>query len=344
MKIDILCNDGSPLGITMKTLWGDEFQVGCGGAEYALLTMCEAWNNTGHDVVLYNNPRKPNESPFEQRPIDQFNPNNPRDILIVFRSPNIRSIPVTNCLKIWWSTDQYTIGDFSNFSKQVDKIVCISSHHSEYFAHTYGIQNAHVIDIPVRTQDYENKNIEKIRNRFIFTSVPDRGLDNLLRMWQGLKRSIPDASLVITSDYRLWGVGEARNEQHRVRWLSKEDVEFLGAVPRKRLIEEQLKAEIMLYPCNYEELFCIAVAEAQVAGVYPITSAIGALKTTNMGTVLYVDADNLHNDISFLEKLFGLVTDRNEFLSEQERVQHLATKRFNINNILAQWESKIFNG
>ena len=29
----MLCNDGSPLGVTAKTLWGLDGTVGCGGCE-----------------------------------------------------------------------------------------------------------------------------------------------------------------------------------------------------------------------------------------------------------------------------------------------------------------------
>ena len=31
-------------------------------------------------------------SPFEQRPVNDFNPNEKRDVLITFRSPNAKSI------------------------------------------------------------------------------------------------------------------------------------------------------------------------------------------------------------------------------------------------------------
>ena len=51
--IDLLCNDGSPLGVTMKTLYGDDpKQIGVGGAEAALLTMCEAWHDVGHYIII----------------------------------------------------------------------------------------------------------------------------------------------------------------------------------------------------------------------------------------------------------------------------------------------------
>ena len=84
----------------------------------------------------------------------------------------------------------------------------------------------------------------------------------------------------------------ASNEQFVYRWHSMGNVSYFGALPRIRYIEELMKSQILLYPCNYDELFCVSVAEAQYAGAYPITSATGALPTTNMGTVLNVDADN----------------------------------------------------
>ena len=92
MKIDVLCTDGSPLGVSYKTIWGDKWQIGVGGAELALLTLCEMWTQAGHIVTLYNDPRELNASPFEQRNTSDFIPNENRDILIVFRSPNQKAI------------------------------------------------------------------------------------------------------------------------------------------------------------------------------------------------------------------------------------------------------------
>lgn len=58
MKIDVLCNDGSPLGVVEADINGGiPGRMGVGGAELALLTMCAAWKFNGHDIVLYNNPR-----------------------------------------------------------------------------------------------------------------------------------------------------------------------------------------------------------------------------------------------------------------------------------------------
>lgn len=340
-KIEILTNDGSPLHLTMRSLWGDagdqSHPIGVGGAETALLTLCEAWHDRGDTVILYNDPWCADGSPFEQRPILAFNPSGEHDIVIFFRSPPIRH-PVflaTSGLKIWWSTDQQTVGDFKAFSRVVDKIVCISPFHAEYFANRYGITNTIVIDLPVRVQDFENLDCEKVPHRVIFTSVPARGLDNLERMWRRILREVPDATLVITSDYRLWGVG-ASNEQFRAKWMRQDNVMYYGALKRADYLKQLSQAQLLLYPSNYEELFCIAAAEAQVAGCQVITSATGALPTTNMGTVLHLDANDVHNDVHFVDaavKALSQTMDGN--------LQQKAIERFNVQNILDQWD-KVF--
>ena len=342
MHIDVLCRDGSPLGVTMRSLWGED-QVGCGGSEYALLTLCEEWHRAGNKVRLYNNPRDPKGSPFEQLAVGEFRPGDKRDVLINFRSPSDAAI-VSKGLKVWLSCDQYTIEDYSKFAPYMDKIVCISMFHNTYFKATYGIKNATVIDLPVRVHDLDGMEIEKVPNRLIFTSVPDRGLHYLREAWPKIKEAIPDASLVITSDYRLWGLQEPRNEQYRQRWIGMEGVQFIGAVKRQRLIEEQLKAEIFAFPNVYDELFCVSLAEAQCCGVYPITSEIGALKTTNLGTLITGDPRNPRDGFNkhFVDAIVNLLEDRKALKEKQINVQREALERFHPDNILEQWNEKVF--
>ena len=340
MKLDILCTDGSPLGVSSKTIWGDQWRIGCGGAELALLTMCEQWTKYGYEVVLYNDPKEAGASPFEQRTVGAFDPKAERDVLITFRSPNPLSL-ISTGLKVWFSCDQHTIGDYAKFSVGMDKIVCISDFHAKHFKDTYGIENTIVIDLPVRVDDYDIDRPERVKNRIAFLSVPDRGLESLWRMWDQIKQKVPDASLVITSDYRLWGVG-ALNEKHRVRWMVKDDINFLGAISREELIQEELKSDYFIYPSTYDELFCISCAEAQYAGMFPITSAMGALATTNMGKKIHVDPKDPRNDITFVKIVVDIMNDRDETEQMRKIIQKVAKSRFSPTKILADWDKKVF--
>ncbi len=340
MKIDVLCNDGSPLGVTLADVYGENGRIGVGGAELALLTMCEGWHNAGHGVRLYNSPTHGGLSPFGQFPIDTFIPQEERDILIIFRSPNHR-IERAAGKKIWWSTDQYTVGDFAEFSKKVDTIITISPFHADHFKTTYGIENTITIDLPVRLQDYSEV-IEKVKHRMIFCSVPDRGLEVLAQAYPKIKQEVPDVSLSITSDYRLWGAIEPRNEAHIRRFFGLDGVKFLGAIPRREMVREQMLAEIQAYPCTYDELFCYSVAECQVAGAFPITTSQGALITTNMGMQVPGDARNPHWVPNFSEKVIEMLNfpKLNEFQTE---VQRSAISRFSLERIMKKWDEVLYD-
>lgn len=343
MRIEILCGGGSPDGVHLSDIYGKNGRVGVGGAELALLTLCEGWVAHGYEIILYNNPKR-QDGIFEQRNVEDFDRTDRRgDVVIFFREPTHRVTSVRRSKKVFFSCDQYTTGDFAHFSKFVDKVVTISPYHSNYFLSRYLIENSISIDLPVRTWDYE-KPIEKVPNRLIFTSVPDRGLQFMSAIFPMIKEQVPDASLVITSDYRLWGAANPMNSQFMQMFLRMKDVEFLGAVPRERLVEEQLKAQIHLYPCVYEELFCISVAESQIAGAYPITSNFGALPTTNMGTVIDVHRSQGETNSAFVNDALFFLQNKDHLSKAQYYVKSSAADRFNIKNILRQWDEKVFNG
>jgi glycosyltransferase involved in cell wall biosynthesis len=341
-KIHILCRDGSPLGVTEKTMRGEDGRLGVGGAELALLTMCGAWQFYGNDVTLYNDPKEIGASSFRQLPVSDFNPHDERDILIIFRSPN-PMVQHAKGKKIWWSCDSYTIDDYRSFREQVEKVVCISPHHAKYFKEMYGITDGIAIDLPVRTWEYR-ESVTKIPKRCIFTSIPDRGVMELHSAWPRIHAEVPEASLVITSDWRLWAdwCTEEQIRHFKLSYARHPNVTYKGAIKRDELIRIQQEADLHLYPSIFNEMMCISVAESQVAGVYPITSDTGALPTTNMGMVIHGNSqDSAWQDV-FVQHTVELLTD-SKLQQKQEWIREVSRKRFSVENILNQWEEKVFN-
>lgn len=340
MKTHILCGSGSPRGIIASDIYGNPDRIGIGGAELALFTLCEAWKERGDEVVIYNDPRR-DDGMFDQRPVSSFEKSEERDVLVIWREPN-ELIHGSRGLKVWFSTDQFTVGDYAKFSLYPDRIVTISPHHSEYFRNRYGIQNSIPIDLPVRVAEYEVET-EKVPNRLIFTSVPDRGVVFALRTLSEIRKAIPDVSMVVTSDFRLWGVPSPLNSQYIQPFIREPNLQFLGAVNRRRLVEEQLKAQILYYPCTYEELFCIACAEAMTAGVLPITTTAGALKTTSMGVL--IDGEPKYPEVmqAFVENAVKYLQDPN-LMALQNKLRQQARQRFSPQNILSQWDERVFDG
>lgn len=281
--VDILINDGSPMGIVPSDVYGEfSDRVGLGGAEIALFNMINHWVDIGHHVRLYNNPRRPDPTArFEQMNMRDFHAPDRRDVLITFRSPCAQALGAYG-KKVWWSCDQQTVGNYKEFSKTQDEIVCISPHHAQYFYNRYGIERVHIVDLPVNLADYDKK-VDRYGHRAMFTSVPDRGLPILAGVWDRIVERVPDAELVVTSGWTLWDgrSDEQRLLPYRMLFRGKSGrIDYRGAVKRKDLVDVQLSSGVFANSNVYEELFCYALAEAQVAGAIPVTSTTGSLNTT----------------------------------------------------------------
>jgi len=344
-KIDLLATHGSPLGVTPPDIYGH----GVGGAELAMMTLMQTFAERGHQVRVFNDPKKPGEYDGVQYLFrNQFKPKDKRDVLIPFRQPNAL-VKASRAAKgkFWWSTDQYTIGDYAKFSKVVDFCVTISPHHTEYHKNRYGIPDEKIghIDLGVRLADYDIK-VDKVPGRMIFCSVPARGLMILHSAWPLIRRKAPKATLVITSDYALWGAGGGGTAKWRIHWVGMEGVNYVGNVPRRELIKYQLEAEVLPYTCTYDELFCLSVAECQVAGAMPVTTDASALKTTNQfGIKVSGDPTTPQFVEEFSDRVAALVTTERQFLEARRASMIAAAKsRFDWHVIAEKWEKLFEDG
>ncbi len=212
----------------------------------------------------------------------------------------------------------------------------------------YGIENTIVIDLPVREWDYDEVSLDnKLPYRLLYSSVPQRGLDLLANYWGEIIEREPNANIVITSDYRLWGTQMALDSQNRAMWLQYRknpgSVIYYGALRRIDFVREQQAAQILAYPCVYNELFCISCSEAQWNGVYPVTSSVGALKTTNMGKVIDSDPHSPEFRAEFIDTIVDLLQSPFKLRKLQIDVMEKARERFNIKRILQEWSEKVFS-
>lgn len=256
---------------------------GVGGAEASLILLARAFAKTGWQTEIYNTTLKTGKfRGVEYHNITEFRREDFCDVFVLFRVPD-RILPYVNAItKVFWSCDQYTAGNWkTEIFPYVDKVVAISPYHANYVDMVYGpIKNKlQVLELGVNIEDYK-KEVTKVPNKLIFCSVPRRGLEHMARLFPAIKEEIPDAQLYITSDYTLWGLHYPDNQEFKDMLASREGVHFLGKISRKELIEHQMTAEVMAYPCTYEECFCIAAMECIAAGAIPVTTKIGALKST----------------------------------------------------------------
>lgn len=258
---------------------------GIGGSEQAITLLTRELASRGHDVHLFNDvPSTLTGSGVTYHPRAEIGGFLEADAFVTFRCPSDALPRAQAQRKVFWSCDQQTSGDWNrDIFPHVNAVVNISEYHRAYMAAAYsGVQNQVVIGCPIEHWRYE-PHLDKDLSQFIFCSVPGRGLDYMKIVMAGIRQHLPEARLVITSDYRLWGAKDAfgnpdpRNNVYRVMFANED---FRGMVPRAELIQLQGLSMAYPYPCTYEECFCIAVAECAAAGAIPITTNIGAVAQT----------------------------------------------------------------
>ena len=117
--------------------------------------------------------------------------------------------------------------------------------------------------------------------RAVFASNPLRGLDALLRLWAGrILPAVPGATLHVFAGAGVYG-DDARLAARLAPVLAEAartpGVILRGPQPRTVLSAEYQRARAMLYLGDPGETFCLAVAEAQAAGLPCVLGAAGAM-------------------------------------------------------------------
>lgn len=348
MKLVFFANGGSPTGITPLDYWGEGGQIGLGGAEAALIWIAHHLAERGHEVEVYNDPKVADVyGAVRYRPLAEFDMTQPIDAMILFRNPWMGVAQTNAKTKVFWSCDQQTAGDYAtHVFPWVDHTICISPYHLGYHIERYGMDanTAWVTNLGANWDEYKRKQ-PKIKNRLIYCSVPGRGLKILWAAFPFIREQVPDVSLTITADYRLWGVDYAGDEDDRAMWQTyaeEDNINYVGAVPHRELAKLQLEAEICAFPGDYEEMFCIAIAECQMAGAVPVTSTLGAIpSTTGVGINIAEHPKTPAFRERFAEAIVDLLQNRSRLEGMQVKARRYAIQHFKWEGIAEAWEKKL---
>lgn len=301
-----------------------EGELGVGGSEASLIQLTRELAKMGHIVDVYNDCTKTGVfNGVCWNHLSDFSPDEYCDVFVLFRNVHPALHTAFAKSKIFFSCDQYTNGNWAvDVFPYVDAIIAISDFHKKYMIEKHGAKpdKVFVMDLGVSSSDYRYQPFEKIKNKMIFCSVPERGLRYVGEAFRKVKQAIPDTTLVITSDYTLWGA-KPLNEGYKNELSGQSGITFMGKVSRKELVKQQLQSEIMFYPCNYDENFCISAAECMSAGAVPVTTRQGALPTTvgECGVII----NKVETDDGFVSEFAREVIS---LLNDRERLAKLSNK------------------
>jgi glycosyltransferase involved in cell wall biosynthesis len=276
------------------------------GIQTGLLGLCSALARRGHDVHLFghcSNPGRHEGVFFHGRgELARYAAAHPADVLLVVPEVLPLLLPVRARARVVWSLNAFEFGDcalavpwawaqgigsrgetarlypLALLHSYADRIVVGSQWQARYMAETSGIPGGKftVAYLGVSLEHYRGPAPARHRHRLVYTSQARRGLDVLLRLLPRVRSTIPEAELhIFGCEYRCADVSS--HLQEVLPGATGPGVFWRGALSKSALAQELRSAAVMAYPCTLKETFCLAVAEAQAAGLPVVTSDRAAL-------------------------------------------------------------------
>ena len=232
-----------------------------------------------------------------------------------------------------------------NFVRKIDKIVFVSHWQYEKFSLVFGISGnkCTVIQNGIEPVPFSESKSEK--KRLIYTSTPWRGLSVLLDSLQLMQRD--DIEVDIFSSTKIYGQGFYDSTDHQFTELyerarSMSCIHFHGFASNERVREAVQRADIMAYPCIFEETSCMSAIEALSAGCKVVTTNLGALPETCSVWASYTpftrDYKRLVDDYTRL-----LESEIDNFNGKSESQSAFYHNHYSMNSISSRWK-KLLKG
>ena len=181
--------------------------------------------------------------------------------------------------------DTYFLGNnneiIKKYNKYIDAVICLTEWHKNIFIEKYHDlkDKFRVINNGINITDFNNENISldiKVKNKFVWSSRPERGLNILLDLWPKILEKIPDATLDICS------YDNFTEETMYIKNIidNNPNITYHGKLNTKELYKLINSAEYWLYTCTWPETSCITAMEMLMNEVICLYYPIAGLNDT----------------------------------------------------------------
>jgi hypothetical protein len=214
-------------------------------------------------------------------------------------------------------------------NQKLKRIFCMTEWHKEYFDRifpslkdiTIAFYNGIDFQYFEAKEQLSSDEIIRIPYKFIYSSFPNRGLLPLLQMWPKIVEREPSASLHLYCDVDgAWVNSVASEEMQIIKNIlqlnenagNRFNIYYHGWVDKKTLHESWLSADIWLYPCTFQETFCITALEAARSRTLAIATDLAGLKNTvgDRGLLIEGNAYTSEWQEKSLEELFSIMKNQ----------------------------------
>lgn len=305
-----------------------------GGAETAFLSLAVALARRGHRVRVFNRcAGAMTREGVEWSPLKAGTPDS-CDLYIANRSDKLLRLVKGAHRAVFWihNPAQYLLKTryLWKIWRRRTPIVFSGAYHAASYPAWAPDGGRHIIPYGISDEFLSVSRGEAAPPpRAVFTSSPMRGLDWLLDLWRArIRPACPDAELHVFSGAATYGAhGAARADRMRpvlekAVSMSADGVVLRDPVDKSALAGELASARVLLYRGDPGETFCLAVGEAQAAGLPAVVMDIGCVAERIVhGRTGYVASD----DDGFAASAIGLLTDDGEW--HRQSAAALATQR-----------------
>lgn len=343
LKITIF-SDGMPFnGDTLKT-------ESLGGTETAALQAAEMFAKYGHEVTILTNTNKPgNYNGVEYRNVNEFNKyflEEPHDISLVLRHPQLFAQPHNSQLNILWQHDLAFVNDRNTFLSNVwniDDIWCQSKFHKKQYHKISGLpQDAFwVAGSAIDPNLLPKETIERNPKKLVYASRPERGLETLItNIMPRLLDHDKELELHVTTyDNFTPQILALISKLKTVSEPYKDNIIWHKPMTKTELYKLFKSAYLYLYPVthydktigNFEETYCLSIDEAMACGLPFISRSLGAIPETldpGAGVLLGSFDSNKDDDFcsTFNNKIIEALKDKNKWDQMSETGMRTALK------------------
>jgi UDP-glucose:(glucosyl)LPS alpha-1,2-glucosyltransferase len=300
-------------------------------------------NNDNSRPVLFNECYGGSENQLKLL-LDHLPDESFKDINLILNNTDPKLLE-KNRINILWMQHFVNQNEARNLSSKeyldnLDYIVFNSNWNFEKFYYQFKIPESKSLVIKNAIKKIEFKQKTKDKINLIYHTTPWRGLVHLIKIFKNLK--LKNVELNVCSSTKIYGkkfdtVNSKSYEKMFEECKVTKNINYLGFVDNKKIIELLKEMHIYSYPSIWPETSCISAIESMAAGCEIVTTNLGALYETcaPFGKLVSFDR-NFEN----LEKKYSkaLVNSIENFWSDETQ-NKLKLQREAINATYS-WESR----
>lgn len=320
---------------------------GLGGSESAVVYLSKELAKIGYKVTVFADPGD-DEGEYDgvtYKPYYFFNPKDCFNVFVSWRQPQLFEIPLIAQTKLVWLHDIANPADYTKERlDRITKINCLSQWHRSNLANVPD-DKFMIVGNGIPLPEVKET---RVKNRLVYSSSYDRGLEHLLDMWPQVIKEVPDATLHIMYGWDLFDkvVG---NDPSRLAWKAKmvekmnqPGITHLGRVSHDQVVKEFAQADIWAYPTHFGETSCQVAMIAQSYGAVPCVIDYAALKeTVQYGIKIDGDIYDEETQKVYTDALVDLLKNPEKQEEIRKNMIPWAKQKFGWDNIAKEWDKVI---